>query len=204
MNHEDLCERARRWLAGNRRCEPVFSNIASCAEIPDAIGWSSSYKHRGSIVVEAKCSVSDFHADRKKYIAWKDPEFNFTYPGSRVSQKEATERGYALIPLAAMGDYRFFICEDGVISLDLVEKHRPDHGLLYVRGRKTVVVREAPRRELVDKDGEIRYLRFAIINGKEPYAPCEEGRVDLFSQTGQAEARVGRDPQQTSPEATSA
>lgn len=66
------------------------------------------------------------------------------------------------------------MCSPGVLSAELVEKHAADHGLLWVEGRRVRILREAKRREtLVDKDGEIRYLRFAIINRKAPYVPEE-------------------------------
>jgi len=73
MSHAELVERAMNWLA-SRRCAPIFNNCASCAEIPDAIGWSSSYKHRGSLVIECKASRSDFYADKKKRFRWKAPD----------------------------------------------------------------------------------------------------------------------------------
>jgi hypothetical protein len=52
-----------------------------------------------------------------------------------------------------------------------VAKHAPDHGLIYMLNLSRVkVIRHGPQRELVDKDGEIRYLRFAIINRKPAFA----------------------------------
>lgn len=175
MTHEKLCERARRWLSGTRRCEPVFSNIASCQEIPDAIGWSSCYGWAGSTVVECKTSRSDFHADRRKYLAYEDPnekwKMKWKIPMGRVSPERAKQCGYRLIEYPRMGDFRYFMCESGVLPVDLMEKHCPDHGLLYVEGRRVRIVRPAPRRipAMIDKDGEIRYLRFSIINRKNPY-----------------------------------
>ena len=70
-----------------------------------------------------------------------------------------------------MGDFRYFMCEDpNIISIADIVKHAPDHGLLFVQGRRVHVVMEAPRREEnVDHPSEIRYLRFAIINRKDPY-----------------------------------
>jgi hypothetical protein len=77
--HQQLCDRALRWLSGTRRCEPVFAGIASCSEVPDAIGWSSCYAHEGSTVIECKISRSDFYAERKKItdsmeelLSWTD------------------------------------------------------------------------------------------------------------------------------------
>jgi hypothetical protein len=44
-----------------------------------------------------------------------------------------------------------------------------------VDGRSVRVIRPAPRRvALVDKDAEIRYLRFAIINGKRRFELGDE------------------------------
>ena len=169
MTHDELCARARRWLSGTRRCNPVFSNLASCAEIPDAIGWSSAYGWYGSTVIECKISVSDFYADKKKWSAWKHPNREHTYPAKRLSKKQAAEMGYAQIQIPAMGDYRFYLCEPGIISVALVAEHAPDHGLIYRDGHAMRIVRPAPRRTLVDKNAEIRYLRFAIINGKTPH-----------------------------------
>ena len=74
-----------------------------------------------------------------------------------------------------MGDFRFFMCEPGVLTPMLIEKYCPDHGLIHLLGmRKLKVIIQAPRRTLVDKDAEIRYLRFAIINNKSPVQACME------------------------------
>lgn len=181
MTHEELCERARRWLSGTRRCEPVFSNIASCAEIPDAIGWSSKWEWPGSAVVECKTSKSDFYADKKKYqyyaLPGGDPrEAWMRHSVIRMTAAFSQEHGYELRDSARMGDFRFFMCEPDVITDAMVAEHAPDHGLVYVEGRRVRVVRAAPRRDaaMIDKDGEIRYLRFAIINGKKAFALCAE------------------------------
>ncbi len=168
LTHEQLCERARRWLRGSRRCDPVFSNLASCGEIPDAIGWSSCWKWHGSTVVECKTSRSDFYADQKKKFDYRHREHGWRY--SRISKREAESAGFVQVPLTMMGDYRYYLSEPDVLTRELVEKHAPDHGLLLLVKGRIVVVREAPKRtELIDKDGEIRYLRFAIINRKTPY-----------------------------------
>lgn len=158
-------------MSGSRHCEPVFSNIASCAEIPDAIGWSSCYSWRGSTVIECKTSTSDFHADKRKYLVYQDQENGRTFPAWRITQTEANAKGYKEIWLPRMGDFRYFMCEPGVLTEELVAKHAPDHGLIYMLNLSRVkVIRHGPQRELVDKDGEIRYLRFAIINRKPAFA----------------------------------
>ena len=168
MSHEELCERALRWLRGTRRCNPVFSRCASCSEIPDAIGWSSAHGWRGSTVIECKTSLSDFHADKKKRYSYRHKEFGHLYRGRdwrAPKLKEMCE--YERVENALMGDYRIYFCLPGVITPAMVEEHAPDHGLLYADGRKMRIVRPAPRRELVNRECEIWFLRFAIINGKE-------------------------------------
>jgi hypothetical protein len=189
VTHEELCERARRWLSGSRRCEPVFSNIASCSEIPDAIGWSSCYGWSGSTVVECKTSRSDFYADRKKYLCYVKDEngdqtsvahMGIRHSVSRMTKAFAEQHGYRLLDLARMGDFRFFLCEPDIVTDNMVTAHAPDHGLLWMDGRRIKTVRNAVRRQatLIDKDAEIRYLRFAIINSKQP-----ENYVMDFSDT---------------------
>ena len=166
MTHAELCLRGKVWLRGTRRCRPVFSNCASVDEIPDAIGWSSSYKWHGSTVVEAKTSLSDFRADQKKRFEWVDPKNGYHYSMRRFSATNARELGLVKRTTSLMGDFRFYMCEPGIIPEWKVRQFAPDHGLLYVRGRQVLVVVDAPRREGVNTYGEIRYLRFAIINRK--------------------------------------
>jgi hypothetical protein len=173
MSHDELCERAKHWLGGTRRCNPVFSNIASCAEIPDAIGWSSCYGWRGSTVIECKTSVSDFYADKQKRIGWQDSN-GYIHASHWVTKKTAKEREWKEVEVPMMGDYRFYLCLPGVLTAELVEKHAPDHGLIYRDGRAMRIIRHAPKRTNVDKDTEIRYLRFAIINGKKAFAPRDK------------------------------
>jgi hypothetical protein len=164
MTHEQLCERARRWLAGTRKCEPVFSNIGSCREVPDAIGWSSCQKWQGSTVIECKTTVGDFHNDRRKPQQFKMGDFRFYLCPIGTEQY-----GYAEVSIPNMGDYRYIMCPVGLLTSELIKKYTPDHGLLWVDGRVVWQLIGAPRREAVNKDAEIRFLRFAIINGKSKF-----------------------------------
>jgi hypothetical protein len=169
--HNELAERAKHWLSGTMRCNPVFSNLASCTEVPDAIGWTSKYKFHGSIVVECKTSHSDFLADKKKAVGYQHPEHQWNYySGRRIARKVALREGYIEKRVPRMGDFRYFLCT-GMISIESIKKHAPDHGLLYWEGRRIHVVLEAPRRHQndIDYQAEIRYLRFAIINCKQAY-----------------------------------
>ena len=180
LTHDELCERARRWLSGTRRCHPVFSQCASCEEIPDAIGWSSAWGWKGSTVIECKTSVSDFRADKKKRFMWKHPQHDWRFGMDRFSKKRAKEDGYELVEVPMMGDYRFYFCEAGVLPESMVAEQAPDHGLIYKEGQWIRIVRPAPKREMVDKDSEIRFLRFAIINAKKPYEPPAKPSVPLL------------------------
>lgn len=98
------------------------------------------------------------------------------FPAWRITQREAKERGYTSIVIPAMGDYRFYFCERGILNEELIAEYMPDHGLLWFDGRAIRTVRPAPKREMVDKDSEIRYLRFAIINRKNSFGTvtCEK------------------------------
>jgi hypothetical protein len=166
MTHDELCERARRWLAGTRRCEPVFSNVASCDEIPDAIGWSSCHKWHGSTVIECKTSVSDFYADRRKYKGWRSKRWGWIMSNVSRKEREANPDDWTEEVIPCMGNFRFYMCLPGVLSEMLVREKTPDHGLLYVEGKFVRVIIDAPRRESPNYPSEVRYLRFAIINGK--------------------------------------
>jgi hypothetical protein len=105
MKHEELVERAVRWLysqgcgfaVGERVC------AVSTGEIPDAIGFRSNC----SILVECKTSRADFKADRKKHFRFDSPE-------------------------QGMGNFRFYLCEEGVISPMEVPE---GWGLLYIAGK---------------------------------------------------------------------
>lgn len=167
MSHEELVERAAQWLANSRRCNVVLTENASCREVPDAIGWSTAWKHRGSIVVECKTSVSDFHADRKKFTEYKHPEFGFSYSAKRLSAKEANAGNYSTVELPRMGRWRYYMTLPGVLTPELLEKHADDHGLLVVEGRRVKIVREATERVTPNFDAEIRLLQFALVHVEE-------------------------------------
>lgn len=158
---------------------PVFDNIASCSEIPDAIGWSSVMQWTGSTVVECKTSVADFYADKAKYFQWRHKQHGWRYRG-RFKDGEA--QLYEKVFLPRMGNYRYFMCEAGLIEESLVLSQAPDHGLLWCKGRTVRVIVPAPLRlqDITDFESEIRYLRFAIINQKKPYQPGK-GRQEVLA-----------------------
>jgi hypothetical protein len=134
MTHTELCERACSWLRGSRRCGVVLSGIASTEEIPDAIGWSTSWRKSGSTVIECKVSLSDFRRDKlKKHDA-------------------------------RIGNRRYFMVPRGLVSAERVATDYPDHGLLWVRGRIVTIEREAMDRPDANLRSENRLLYFALVH----------------------------------------
>lgn len=103
MTHDDLVARAEKWLKKTVGCGVVFNDSfrsnTPTGECPDGLGFIQET----SILVECKASRADFLADKKKRFR-KNPE-------------------------QGMGDWRFFMCEPGVITVnDLPE----GWGLLWV------------------------------------------------------------------------
>lgn len=179
--HHALCDVAERWLRNAMGCKIVLGGVASCREVPDAIGWSNSVRGGyGSIVVECKRSMSDFYRDRKKKIrtrlAWietggKEIPDDLVHPAAKTSpvHPAAKARGVATVEyeVPRMGDRRYFLCPADVISVESVAKHFPDHGLLWQRGRKVYAMREAPARNNPCHASEVVLLKFALIHVKD-------------------------------------
>ncbi|EEZ4470052.1 hypothetical protein C0X79_003113 [Escherichia coli O5] len=102
LTHRELCQIAYRFLKRNgfKVCfHDRFIAVTSTGEQPDAMGFRNS----ASCLIEAKCSRADLLADRKKRFR-KNPSLG-------------------------MGDWRFFISEPGIIS---IEDLPPGWGLLHV------------------------------------------------------------------------
>lgn len=130
MTHDELIERACRWLANTMRCGLVLAEPRAqlCREQPDAIGWTP----RGlSILVECKVSVDDFRADRHK-CPRRMPEYG-------------------------MGRLRFYLTPRDMLRAPAA---LPDRwGLLEVRGRIVKVVRNAlPFEDARVKSAELQLL----------------------------------------------
>lgn len=170
--HHALCDVAECWLRNAMGCKIVLGGVASTREIPDAIGWSNSYKGGyGSIVVECKRSMADFYRDRKKgfrsRLVWTDL-LEPVHPASKTSPPHpaAKARGVATVQeeVPRMGDRRYFLCPAGIISAEAVTKHFPDHGLLWLRGRSVHVMQTAPTRKNACHASEVVLLKFALIH----------------------------------------
>jgi hypothetical protein len=117
--------------------------------------------------VECKTSVSDFLADKAKYQGWKHPEYSWTMAGIRSSNRpkeQMIKAGYEPVTIPSMGARRWFMCEAGLLSSEMIEKHYPDHGLLLVFGRSVKIERRAPDRESPNYKSETRYLRMRLLH----------------------------------------
>lgn len=117
--HNELCKIAVKWCQrsitnGGHNCKIAVSEIGY-SEIADVIGFlphpTTRYPDVYSVLIEAKTSRSDFLRDAKK--------------------------PHRQLGASALGDLRYYICPEGLISVDeLPEKW----GLLYVNSRGHVKV----------------------------------------------------------------
>lgn len=109
LNHDRLVLMACRWLKRVAGCGVIFSDddkaIVNTYELPDAIGFRSNV----SIMIECKNSRSDFDRDKLKK--------------TRIS------------PDLGMGDWRFYLCPQGLILPDDLPY---GWGLLYAVNSRTV------------------------------------------------------------------
>lgn len=100
MTHAELCKRAVRWLRKSRNCGVVLSEMKT---LTTEIPDAIGWRNDRSFVVECKTSRADFLADSKK-------------------PHKIAGRG--------VGNYRYFMCEEGVIrESDLVGR---DEGLVVI------------------------------------------------------------------------
>lgn len=102
LTHDELCQIGYKFLKRNgfKVCfHDRFIAVTTTGEQPDAMG----FRNHASCLIEAKCSRSDLLADRNKRFR-KQPDLG-------------------------MGDWRFFISEPGIIS---VEDLPSGWGLLHV------------------------------------------------------------------------
>jgi hypothetical protein len=115
MSHNELVEIGYKWL--DTRCGVVFKELTSLGpfrEIPDVIGFISE----GSFLLEAKTSRSDFFNDTKKRFRMK--------------------------PHHGMGDWRFIICEKGIIEKGEVILMPGTWGLIEVNEKGKAKMRFNP------------------------------------------------------------
>lgn len=85
LTHADLVEIGAKWLWG-KGCRVILKELSTAYKIPDVLGFGGM----GSFLLEAKCSRSDFFADKKKIF--------------RQS------------PHLGVGNFRSYICPKGLIK----------------------------------------------------------------------------------------
>lgn len=98
MTHDDLVERAARWLKNSRKCCVVTTETESAGtvEIPDAVGW---HRNGTSTLIECKVNRSDFTGDRHRRDG-----------GGKVSGRRR-RRGYG-----GIGTRRYYMAPKGLIT----------------------------------------------------------------------------------------
>ncbi|WP_085438416.1 hypothetical protein [Escherichia coli] len=144
--HRELCELACRFLY-NHGFRVVFSERfytwISFGECPDVLG----FRNGASCLIDVKCSRSDFLTDR--------------------------ERVFRAEPEKGMGDWRFYLCEPGMIA---VEDLPSGWGLLYVVNGRVRKVHAWPRN-----------YQWAVVKAK-PFRANKQAECDyLFSALRQLE-----------------
>mgnify|MGYP006291194959 CR=1 FL=1 len=87
MTHDELVQRAYRWLLGTVGCGFALTDglRAATTEHPDAIGWRDGV----SVLVECKASRADFLADQHK--------------------------PFRVEPALGMGAHRYYLCPPSII-----------------------------------------------------------------------------------------
>lgn len=107
LSHKDLVKIAYRWVLRRGSCGvsfKEFNSAASNGEYPDVLGFGA---HGHSVLIEVKCSRSDFLVDKKK--------------------------SFRQYPELGMGTYRFYCCPKGLIKS---EELPTNWGLIYVNENK--------------------------------------------------------------------
>ncbi len=102
FTHKQLIPIAYKWVLGPGKCGCAFKELNSLtcnSEYPDVLGIKSN----GTVLIEAKVSLSDFYSDKKKT--------------------------FRKIPKLGMGDYRFYMCPSGLIKPEQLPEN---WGLIYV------------------------------------------------------------------------
>lgn len=120
--HYELCCLGAKFLKSRKNSEPfelpnkyvVVELVTLTAENPDI--WATNGYH--TTLVEVKTSHSDFIADQKKWV--------------RSSAAEQADK--------CLGNFRYYLCPEGVISLNEIPEN---WGLLVYNGKKIVKVKNA-------------------------------------------------------------
>lgn len=97
MTHEELVQKSAKWLKKHNQnavvpnCSVIATELKTntkTGEIPDVIGWNSSF----SVLMEIKVSRSDFFKDFQKT--------------------------FRVIPYKGLGQLRYYVCPFGLVELN--------------------------------------------------------------------------------------
>ena len=105
--HDALVDKGKRFLK-SMGCGVIFGDPWNCPavdETPDVIGWYDG----NSFLIECKASRADFLADAKK--------------------------SFRANPNLGMGDWRFYMCPEGVIQPEELPQH---WGLIWIKNDRVV------------------------------------------------------------------
>ena len=113
MTHDELVERAVRWLKTTDRCGVAVPELVTyCDESPDAIGWRS--EGQICVLIECKTSRADYLSDKRKY--------------------------FRVHPEQGVGNKRYFMTAPGLID---IKELPVDWGLLEVHDKRVRRVKES-------------------------------------------------------------
>jgi len=169
VTHDELVERAVKWLRGRHKCRVVFAEITTYARsIPDAIGWRS-LGHPCCILVECKTSRADFKRDAIK-------------PSHRSGR--------------VLGRYRWYLTPPGLLTADEVPGgwglaeacerfvrvvvEAPDTGVpdFAAYQEETTILLSACRRHQVGVDWNHGRARFTPVDGE--LKPVKTDQREMF------------------------
>lgn len=131
LTHKELVEAAYKWVLKSGGCGVAFKELhtnASNGEYPDVIGFSS---WGNSVLIECKCSRSDFLADKKKQ--------------------------FRIYPEQGMGSERFYACPTGLLKKEDLPN---GWGLIYVNEKKRATCVFTPMIEKTTECGSPYKVRF--------------------------------------------
>ncbi len=112
--HLELVKRGQRWLKNSRGCSIVITEFGSGYEIPDVIGW----RGWGSIVLEAKASISDFRIDLSKPFRRDDGPAGMGVLRYYIVSSEIKDKAMSILPamwgLLSVGKSSVFVEREAV------------------------------------------------------------------------------------------
>ena len=117
ITHQELVKKASKWLKNTIGCPVILTeHVGGFSETPDAIGWKHGHF---SILVECKCSKSDFYKDKKKI--WRQP----------------------LMEEDALGTCRYYLFPEGLFNS--YEKIPKKWGILELKNNRIKIIKESDK-----------------------------------------------------------